>query len=62
MGRMKDWAMDMEGAVATAVESGAKCVGDVDAYVKTVMPGYDKKFVEKTAIEILGECGDSPDG
>ena len=55
MGRMKDWMMDMEEYVVSAIEMGAKNESDVLASVKTNMSLVDDVYVSKLTTEIMGE-------
>ncbi len=52
MGAVKAWAMDHEELVGEAMESGAKSVADVQAYVKTHMTlPVDNRYVEELCIK-----------
>jgi len=55
MAKVKNWMMDMDDAVCTAIEAGAESVEDVYAHVGTIMPVYDKNYVK----ELFGDfCAD----
>lgn len=55
MGRMSDWAIDMEENMGHAIEAGAASLPDVIAYLKTNMPHVDERFVEEKYNEVMGE-------
>ena len=55
MGRMSDWAIDMEENMVHAIEAGAASLPDVIAYLKTNMPHVDERFVEEKYNEVMGE-------
>ena len=54
MGRIKDWMMDMEENIVSAIESGATSTSDVVAFVNTNMSLVDEKFVAMKTQEIMG--------
>jgi hypothetical protein len=57
MSKMKNWMMDMEESVESAIESGANTPNDVYTYVDSIHAYTDKSFVKKYAEELLGpEC------
>jgi len=55
MGRMKDWMMDMEENIVSAIESGATTTNDVVAFAKTNMSIVDERFIAEKTEEIMGE-------
>ena len=51
MGKMKNYMMDMEDNIVSALELGAKSTNDVVAFAKTNMSIVDEKFIgEKTKL------------
>ena len=54
MSKMKNWMMDMEENVVSAIECGAKSTSDVVAFVNTNMSVVDEKFVVKKVKELMG--------
>ena len=54
MGKMKNWMMDMEENVVSAIECGATSTNDVVAFVNTNMSLVDEKFVAMKTQEIMG--------
>ena len=54
MGKMKNWMMDMEENVVSAIECGATSTNDVVAFVNTNMSVVDEKFVVKKIEDLLG--------
>ena len=54
MSKMKNWMMDMEENVVSAIECGAKSTSDVVAFVNTNMSVVDEKFVVKKIEELMG--------
>ena len=57
MSKMKNWMMDMEESVESAIELGANTPNDVYTYVDSIHTYTDKSFVKKYAEELLGaEC------
>ena len=54
MGKMKNWMMDMEENVVSAIECGATSTNDVVAFVNTKMSVVDEKFVIKKIKELMG--------
>tara|TARA_B110000503_G_scaffold2755_1_gene3718 strand:+ start:143 stop:319 length:177 start_codon:yes stop_codon:yes gene_type:complete len=58
MSNMKNWMMDMEEYVVSAIEMGAKNESDVLAYVKTNMFSVDDSYVSKLTTEIMGEVNE----
>jgi len=55
MSKMKNWMMDIEEQVVSAIEMGAKNESDVLTYVKTNMSLVDDAYVSKLTTEIMGE-------
>ena len=55
MSKMKNWMMDIEEQIVSAIEMGAKNESDVLAYVKTNMSLVDDVYVSKLTTEIMGE-------
>ena len=55
MGRIKDWMMDMEENIVSAIESGATPTNDVVAFAKTNMSIVDEKFIAEKTEEFMGE-------
>ena len=55
MGRMKDWMMDMEDNIVSAIELGAKSTDDVVAFARTNMSLVDEKFIAEKTEEIMGD-------
>ena len=55
MGRIKDWMMDMEENIVSAIESGATTTNDVVAFAKTNMSIVDERFIAEKTEEIMGE-------
>ncbi len=55
MGKMKNWMMDMEDNIVSAIESGATTTNDVVAFAKTNMSIVDEKFIAEKTEEIMGE-------
>ena len=55
MGKMKNWMMDMEENIVSAIESGATTTNDVVAFAKTNMSIVDEKFIAEKTEEIMGE-------
>jgi len=55
MSKMKNWMMDIEEQIVSAIEMGAKNESDVLTYVKTNMSIVDDAYVSKLTIEIMGE-------
>lgn len=55
MSKIKNWMMDMEEHVVSAIEMGADNDSDVLAYVKTNMFPVDETYVAKITNEITGE-------
>tara|TARA_R100001377_G_scaffold30736_1_gene16771 strand:+ start:392 stop:562 length:171 start_codon:yes stop_codon:yes gene_type:complete len=55
MSKMKNWMMDIEEQVVSAIEMGAKNESDVLTYVKTNMSLVDDTYVSKLTTEIMGE-------
>ena len=58
MSKIKNWMMDMEEYVVSAIEMGAKNESDVLAYVKTNMFSVDDSYVSKLTTEIMGEVNE----
>jgi len=58
MSNMKNWMMDMEEYVVSAIEMGAKNESDVLAYVKTNIFSVDDSYVSKLTTEIMGEVNE----
>ena len=54
MGKMKNWMMDMEENVVSAIECGATSTNDVVGFVNTNMSVVDEKFVVKKIEELMG--------
>ena len=54
MGKMKNWMMDMEENVVSAIACGATSTNDVVAFVNTNMSVVDEKFVVKKIEELMG--------
>ena len=55
MGRIKDWMMDMEENIVSAIESGATTTNEVVAFAKTNMSIVDEKFIAEKTEEFMGE-------
>ena len=55
MGKMKNWMMEMEDNIVSAIESGATTTNDVVAFAKTNMSIVDEKFIAEKTEEIMGE-------
>lgn len=55
MGRIKDWMMDMEENVVSAIESGATTTNEVVAFARTNMSLVDEKFIAEKTEEIMGD-------
>jgi|MEHZ01.4.fsa_nt_MEHZ011227764.1_2 hypothetical protein len=55
MSKIKNYMMDIEEQVVSAIEMGAKNESDVLAYVKTNMSLVDDAYVSKLTTEIMGE-------
>ena len=55
MGKMKNWMMDMEDHVVTALEMGAKSDNDLVSFVKTRMDIVDERFITEKTAEIMGD-------
>jgi len=55
MGKMKNWMMDMEDNIVSAIESGATTTNDVVAFAKMNMSIVDEKFIAEKTEEIMGE-------
>ncbi len=53
MGAVKNWMMDMEDHIVSAVEVGATNENDVLAYVKTNMRVVDENYVKNLYAEFL---------
>jgi hypothetical protein len=58
MSNMKNWMMDIEEQVVSAIEMGAENESDVLAYVKTNMFYVDNSYVSKLTTEIMGEVSE----
>ena len=58
MSKIKNWMMDMEEYVVSAIEKGAENESDVLAYVKTNMFSVDDSYVSKLTTEIMGEVNE----
>ena len=58
MSKIKNWMMDMEEYVVSAIEKGAENESDVLAYVKTNMFYVDDSYVSKLTTEIMGEVSE----
>ena len=54
MGRMSDWALEMDEQIGTALEMGASSTSEVQAFVRTNMRLVDDKYVERQVLEIMG--------
>jgi len=54
MSEMKNWMMDMEESVESAIELGANTPNDVYTYVASIHTYTDKSFIKKYAEELLG--------
>ena len=54
MGKMKNWMMDMEENVVSAIECGATSNNDGVAFVNTNMSVVDEKFFVKNIEELMG--------
>jgi len=55
MSKIKNWMMDMEENIVSAIESGATTTNDVVAFAKTNMSIVDEKFIAEKTEEIMGE-------
>ena len=55
MSKMKNWMMDMEDNIVSAIESGTTTTNDVVAFAKTNMSIVDEKFIAEKTEEIMGE-------
>jgi hypothetical protein len=55
MSKIKNYMMDIEEQVVSAIEMGAKNESDVLAYVKTYMSIIDVDDVSKITKELMGE-------
>jgi|TARA_R110002073_G_scaffold316435_1_gene489310 hypothetical protein len=55
MGKMKNYMMDMEDNIVSALELGAKSTNDVVAFAKTNMSIVDEKFIAEKTEQIMGE-------
>jgi hypothetical protein len=58
MSKIKNWMMDIEEQVVSAIEMGAENESDVLAYVKTNMFYVDDSYVSKLTTEIMGEVSE----
>ena len=58
MSKIKNWMMDIEEQVVSAIEMGAENESDVLAYVKTNMFYVDDSYVSKLTTEIMGEVNE----
>ena len=58
MSNIKNWMMDIEEQVVSAIEMGAENESDVLAYVKTNMFYVDDSYVSKLTTEIMGEVSE----
>jgi hypothetical protein len=58
MSKIKNWMMDIEEQVVSAIEMGAENESDVLAYVKTNMFYVDNSYVSKLTTEIMGEVSE----
>ena len=54
MGRMSDWAIEMDEQIGTALEMGATSTEQVQSFVRTNMRLVDGKYVERQVLEIMG--------
>ncbi len=54
MGRMSDWAIEMDEQIGTALEMGATSTEQVQSFVRTNMRLVDDKYVERQVLEIMG--------
>ena len=54
MGRMSDWAIEMDEQIGTALEMGATSTSDVVGFVRTNMRLVDDKYIERQVQEIMG--------
>lgn len=54
MGRMSDWALEMDEQIGEALEMGATSTSDVVGFVRTNMRLVDDKYVERQVQEIMG--------
>ena len=54
MGRMSDWALEMDEQIGEAIEMGATSTSDVVGFVRTNMRLVDDKYVERQVQEIMG--------
>ena len=54
MGRMKDWMMDMDDQIASAIESGAVSTNDVVAFARTNLGLVDEKYIARRTEEFMG--------
>ena len=54
MGRMSDWALEMDEQIATAFEMGASSTEQVQTYVRTNMRLVVDKYIERQVQEIMG--------
>ena len=55
MSKIKNWMMDMEDNIVSAIESGATTTNDVVAFAKKNMSIVDEKFIAEKTEEIMGE-------
>ncbi len=54
MGRMSDWALEMDEQIGEALEMGATSTSDVVGFVRTNMRLVDDKYIERQVQEIMG--------
>jgi len=55
MGKIKNWMMDMQDQVDSAINNGAANEEEVLAYVKNTMPVLDSSYIKSQAKGRLGE-------
>ena len=55
MSKMKNYIMDLEDMVVSALEDGAKTVEDVISYCKAEFVFVDEEYVSKLYTEFCGE-------
>jgi len=54
MSKIKNWMMDMDYEIETAIIGGMSDPDEIFAYVRTYMPVSDMEYVRKQVREILG--------
>ena len=54
MSKLKNWMMDMDYEIETALLNGVTDPDEVFAYVRTYLPVCDREYIRKQVSEILG--------